>query len=485
MNEDLRGLSGLMRDKGFTRPQGYAPGGAVMQAPAGMQAPQGMQMDPDGTRALQMQAPQGMAAPPMARAPAGMQMDPDQSRSLDMRARQEMQKAELMGQLVDLVGSANPEVVKMLENAPVSELMKAVQEIQDAGGIVKKAAGGPIRYFKHGGTALEQQIEGDADTTLGPPGMLPPPPPPDLTKYKKYAQDAIKMSQGTIPVNLEYDFDGDGQVTLSDSGSFLRGSTGMMGDDFNFEIANPARYQQDLMEWAETNELDVNNLSPEQIETAKADYATYQTDFDANKVDYYGQPILTDPDPVTPLPNFPMPLPIVTPDPPPPVVPPPPPPPPPPPVVPPPPPPPPPVVPIPVPPPPPPPPPLPDPVPLPIVTPDPPVAPGPPPPPPVPVLPPPPPPIPLPPPLPVVPGPPPVLPVMPPPPTIMDPNLPFSGPTSGNPFAGNMAGTANDPYGITQARPTPNPISGPQGGPLRRPYATTQNRYLFGQRQDR
>ena len=55
MNEDLRGLSGLMRDRGFTRPQGYAPGGAVMQMdPDGtktqtMQAPQGMQMDPDGT----------------------------------------------------------------------------------------------------------------------------------------------------------------------------------------------------------------------------------------------------------------------------------------------------------------------------------------------------------------------------------------------------------------------------------------------------
>ena len=132
MNEDLRGLSGLMRDRGFTRPQGYAPGGAVMQAPQGMAAPQGMQMDPDGTRALQMQAPQGMAAPPMARAPAGMQMDPDQSRSLDMRARQEMQKAELMGQLVDLIGSENPEVIKMLKDAPVSELMKAVQEIKEA-----------------------------------------------------------------------------------------------------------------------------------------------------------------------------------------------------------------------------------------------------------------------------------------------------------------------------------------------------------------
>ena len=316
-----------------------------------------------------------------------------------------------------------------------------------------------------------------------------------LAKYRKYSQDALKMLTGQIPENLEYDFDGDGQVTLADSSSFLRGSTGMMGDDFNFEIANPARYQQDLMEWAETNELDVNNLSPEQIETAKADYATYQTDFDANKVDYYGQPITQTPEippEIVLHPDEPIPLPIVTPDPVP-VLPPPPPPPVPIPVPPPPPPPPP--VPIPVPPPPPPPPPLPDPVPLPIVTPDPPVAPGPPPPPPVPVLPPPPPPIPLPPPLPVVPGPPPPLPVMPgPPPPVLPvmPPPPPSGPGqgeltpfAGNPFAGNMAGTATDPYGITQARPTPNPISGPQGGPLRRPYATTQNRYLFGQRQDR
>ena len=637
MNEDLRGLSGLMRDKGFTRPQGYAPGGAVMQAPQGMAAPQGMQMDPDGTRALQMQAPQGMAAPPMARAPAGMQMDPDQSRSLDMRARQEMQKAELMGQLVDLVGSANPEVVKMLENAPVSELMKAVQEMKDVGAVVKKAAGGPIRYFKHGGnTGMQSQQafmdnymteglktlgkgdggasglerrgqaayenyvdnyvppppppqdikdamtrpipvpedqtpvtppppppeptpvtppppppqdiidainspptykligpegdadtrygppgmrppplppttigggpppeligpEGDADTRYGPPGMRPPPPPESLTKYKKYAQDALMMMTGQIPENLEYDFDGDGQVTLADSSSFLRGSTGMMGDDFNFEIANPARYQQDIMQWAETNELDINNLSPEQIETAKADYATYQSDFDANKVDYYGQPIPEpvepdpiilppppppEPIPVTPLPDEPIPLPIVTPDPPPPPPPPVVPPPPPPPVVPPPPPPPPPVVP---PPPPPPPPVVPPPPPPVAVLPDPPETT--PPPPPLPTIPGPPPP------LPVMPGPPPpVLPVMPPPAVIddgpigllpyEDDVLPYSGPTSGNPFAGNMAGTAGtatDPYGITQARPTPNLFSGPQSGPFRRP----PRNYIFGQRQDR
>ena len=556
MNEDLRGLSGLMRDKGFTRPQGYAPGGAVMQMdPDGtktqtMQAPQGMKMNPDiANFGLALASPK-MGAPPRAEV---MQITPDQSRSLDMRARQEMQKAELMGQLVDLVGSANPEVVKMLENAPVSELMKAVQEMKDVGAVVKKAAGGPIRYFKHGGNtgmqsqqafmdnymteglrnmgredggASELERRGQAayenyvdnyvppppppqdiidaitgpipvpdvgqdppplpPTTIGggpPPELIgpgfidtsPPPPPESLTKYKKYAQDALMMMTGQIPENLEYDFDGDGQVTLADSSSFLRGSTGMMGDDFNFEIANPARYQQDIMQWAETNELDINNLSPEQIETAKADYATYQSDFDANKVDYYGQPILEpvepdpiilppppppEPIPVTPLPEEPIPLPIVTPDPPPP------------------------------------PPPV---VPPPVAPPPPPVAP--PPPPPVAVLPPPPettpPPPPLPtipgppPPLPVMPGPPPpVLPVMPPPPgpgegeLLPNPDLPYSGPTSGNPFAGNMAGTAgtaNDPYGITQARPTPNLFSGPQSGPFRRP----PRNYIFGQRQDR
>ena len=136
MNEDLRGLSGLMRDKGFTRPQGYAPGGAVMQAPAGMAAPQGMQMDPDGTRALQMQASPLASAPAVMAAPQGMQMDPDQSRSLDMRARQEMQKQELMGQLINLVGGENPEVIQILKDAPISELMKAVQEIQEANATV-------------------------------------------------------------------------------------------------------------------------------------------------------------------------------------------------------------------------------------------------------------------------------------------------------------------------------------------------------------
>ena len=126
MNEDLRGLSGLMRNKGLTKPQGYAPGGAVMQ------------MDPDGTKTQtmqappRMQAPQAMAAPPMANLAAGMQMDPDQSRASDMRARQEMQKADLMGKIVDMVGSANPEVLQMLENAPISELMKALQEMTDA-----------------------------------------------------------------------------------------------------------------------------------------------------------------------------------------------------------------------------------------------------------------------------------------------------------------------------------------------------------------
>jgi len=139
MNEDLRGLSGLMRDKGFTRPQGYAPGGAVMQ------------MDPDGTKTQTMQAPQGMkmnldianfglalANPKMGAPPRAevMQITPDQSRSLDMRARQEMQKQELMGQLINLVGGENPEVIQILKDAPISELMKAVQEIQEANATV-------------------------------------------------------------------------------------------------------------------------------------------------------------------------------------------------------------------------------------------------------------------------------------------------------------------------------------------------------------
>jgi len=140
MNEDLRGLSGLMRDKGFTKPQKFAPGGAVMQ------------MDPDGTKTMQAnpmmqsapmmqttaptQATQGMQMNQAMAAPAGMQMDPDESRSLDMRARQQMQKNDLMGQLLNLVGDDNPEVIKLLRDAPVSELMKAVQEITEANATV-------------------------------------------------------------------------------------------------------------------------------------------------------------------------------------------------------------------------------------------------------------------------------------------------------------------------------------------------------------
>lgn len=136
MNEDLRGLSGLMRDKGFTKPQKFAPGGAVMQANPMMQSAPMMQT-PAPTQATQeMQMPQAMAAQPMARAPAGMQMDPDESRSLDMRARQQMQKNDLMGQLINLVGDDNPEVIKLLRDAPVSELMKAVQEITEANATV-------------------------------------------------------------------------------------------------------------------------------------------------------------------------------------------------------------------------------------------------------------------------------------------------------------------------------------------------------------
>ena len=94
MNEDLRGLSGLMRDKGFTKPQKFAPGGAVMQAN------------------------------PMMQTPAPTQ------------ATQEMQKNDLMGQLLNLVGDDNPEVIKLLRDAPVSELMKAVQEITEANATV-------------------------------------------------------------------------------------------------------------------------------------------------------------------------------------------------------------------------------------------------------------------------------------------------------------------------------------------------------------
>lgn len=136
MNEDLRGLSGLMRDKGFTKPQKFAPGGAVMQANPMMQSAPMMQT-PAPTQATQeMQMPQAMAAQPMARAPAGMQMDPDESRSLDMRARQQMQKNDLMGQLLNLVGDDNPEVIKLLRDAPIAKLMKAVQEITEANATV-------------------------------------------------------------------------------------------------------------------------------------------------------------------------------------------------------------------------------------------------------------------------------------------------------------------------------------------------------------
>ena len=79
--------------------------------------------------------------------------------------------------------------------------------------------------------------------------------------------------------------------------------------------------------------------------------------------------------------------------------------------------------------------------------------------------------------LPVNPAPPPPLPVDPPveilpvPETTQAPN-----PFVSNPFVDNMGGTAgsaNDPYGITQARPRPNLFSGPQGGPFRRPRVIT------------
>ena len=41
-----------------------------------------------------------------------------------------------MGQLLNLVGDDNPEVIKLLRDAPVSELMKAVQEITEANATV-------------------------------------------------------------------------------------------------------------------------------------------------------------------------------------------------------------------------------------------------------------------------------------------------------------------------------------------------------------
>jgi hypothetical protein len=77
-----------------------------------------------------------------------------------------------------------------------------------------------------------------------------------------------------------------------------------------------------------------------------------------------------------------------------------------------------------------------------------------------------------------MPGPPPVE-ILPVPETTQAPN-----PFVSNPFVDNMGGTAgraDDPYGITQARPRPNLFSGPQGGPFRRP----PRNYIFGQRQDR
>ena len=68
---------------------------------------------------------------------------------------------------------------------------------------------------------------------------------PKQKKYKKYSLDAMKMMTGKIPVNLEYDYNGDGKVDMADASSLLRIGAGMMGDE-EFEIANPAKYAMDI-----------------------------------------------------------------------------------------------------------------------------------------------------------------------------------------------------------------------------------------------
>jgi len=157
-----------MRDKGFTRPQGFENGGGVtanqmMGATQAMGTPRNTQIELDGkaydTNSINYSmgtAPRGLASNQtnysMGTAPESSAPDMASIAS-DMRARQEMQKAELMGQLINLVGGENPEVIQILKDAPISELMKAVQEIQEVGGVVTKADGGPIRYFRDGGEA--------------------------------------------------------------------------------------------------------------------------------------------------------------------------------------------------------------------------------------------------------------------------------------------------------------------------------------------
>ena len=91
------------------------------------------------TKNPQMTAPTAVLTPPIMQTPTSAL--PSES----MQEAQEMQKADLMSKIVDMVGSANPEVLQMLENAPISELSKALQEMTDAGGVVTKAAGEPIR----------------------------------------------------------------------------------------------------------------------------------------------------------------------------------------------------------------------------------------------------------------------------------------------------------------------------------------------------
>ena len=159
MNEDLRGLSGLMRDKGFTKPQGFENGGRVtanqmMGATSDMGTsrnteieldgkmydtnsinypvgtPRNTQIELDGKTYDTNSINYSMGTAPESAVPNIANL------SSDMRAQQQMQKNDLMGQLLNLVGDDNPEVIKLLRDAPVSELMKAVQEITEANATV-------------------------------------------------------------------------------------------------------------------------------------------------------------------------------------------------------------------------------------------------------------------------------------------------------------------------------------------------------------
>ena len=124
-------------------------------------------------------------------------------------------------------------------------------------------------YIKH--------LSGGGDSSISP----------KQKKYSKYAKDAIKMAQGTIPVNLEYDYNGDGKVDLADAQSLLRIGTGMMGDE-EFEIANPAKYAMDIEEYAKSKGYNITNPSDAEIKEIQDNFAQYETDFESGAVDYYG-----------------------------------------------------------------------------------------------------------------------------------------------------------------------------------------------------